>query len=379
MDERIAKFLAAARSCALSPMEHAQVRAALAAHTTKITPSTIFRESSDALQLTDYEKAIGRAKLLRFMRGNPLDERGSSFLHMLFRPFAATLASAFILTLAGGGMAYAAEGSLPGDLLYPIKVHITEPVISTLSFTPARRAQWNVRIIERRLTEANALEGKSNPDSRQMILRSQMEENATDLRRRLRNLSPEERKSTREDFLSELTQHQESLLQIQESTGVPPALETLVEDAANEPENGDEGDHGNASSSSAEKKQDQRGIGENSSEKKRVITPLPIEKESREASRASSSGSRSASSSHPQKETSERSSTSEEGMTDQHKENAAKSLLRLLRESSSSSPNESSADPADPILFEEQEHSSSSPEHSSKSHDTEEEKKKDLR
>jgi len=71
---------------------------------------------------------------------------------------AMAFATAFLVLLVGaGGSAYAAEGSLPGDLLYPIKVGVTEPAVSALTPRGAAQASWQMQLAERRITEAAAL------------------------------------------------------------------------------------------------------------------------------------------------------------------------------------------------------------------------------
>ncbi len=299
MDDRITAFLASARSCALSPMEHAEVRAELVAHTAKIAPAILLRESSDALQMTDYEKAIGKASLLRFMRANPLNEQGFAFVHWLLKPMTAVISSLSALLLVGGGMAYAAEGSMPGDLLYPVKVHITEPVISGLSLTSARRAQWNVRTIERRLEEADALSKEPDPNEQRAILRSQMEENVASLGEHLRDLSAEDKKTVRKNFLSELSQHRESLLQMQES-GFPSGLNTLAEEAAADLRGSDGSDDEKENSSSIKERQDRnRREVKPAENRKPAILPPPDNEEDEQpetSSLSSSSESRSVSS-----------------------------------------------------------------------------------
>ncbi|MDO8468642.1 MAG: hypothetical protein Q7S29_02685 [Candidatus Peribacter sp.] len=278
MDKRITSFLAAARSCTLSPVEHAQARAALAAHTLKTTPSAVLRESSAALQLTDYEKAIGRARLLSFMRANPIEERTFSLARMLFRPFTAALSSAMALLLIGGGMAYAAEGSLPGDMLYPIKVHVMEPVISGLALTPARRTQWGIRTIERRLEEADALGRQPDPANRQTILHSQMEQDAVHLQERLRNLPDGERRTAGQNLRTEFNQHEDSLAHMQSTTGVPPALKALVDDADEKSEDWHENDRRTDSSSLSSSRRAQENHDRQQDEEKArlpAITPLP--------------------------------------------------------------------------------------------------------
>lgn len=305
MDKRIASFLASARSCALSPVEHAQVRAALAAHTLKTTPSVVLRESSDSLRLTDYEKAIGRANLLRFMRANPVEGRGFSLAHMLFKPVAAALSSAAALMLIGGGMAYAAEGSLPGDLLYPVKVHITEPLRSALSATPVTRAQWDVRQIERRLEEAAALPQRPDQSGREAILHSQIEQDVGNLKTHLGSLPPEDQRAVRHDLLSELADHQKSLRQIQTATGIPSALKILAEDAAGEMQGPAQNDRRSGQSSSSEQ-----------------------EKQNRQK---------------PERNSTEREGERIKEDRQEGQENTVQSLLRLLREASSSSSTETSS------------------------------------
>ncbi len=58
---------------------------------------------------------------------------------------------------SGGVLTYAAEGALPGDVLYPVKLSVNESVIELLQRTPQKKAQWAARRQERRLTEARRL------------------------------------------------------------------------------------------------------------------------------------------------------------------------------------------------------------------------------
>ena len=62
-----------------------------------------------------------------------------------------------IVLLVSGGASYAAEGALPGGVLYPIKVGINEEVVAALTFNSESKANWNARIAERRLEEAEEL------------------------------------------------------------------------------------------------------------------------------------------------------------------------------------------------------------------------------
>lgn len=57
---------------------------------------------------------------------------------------------------------FAAEQSVPGDVLYPVKVQFNEEIRSSLALTPYQKVEWETARVERRLAEARLLatEGK---------------------------------------------------------------------------------------------------------------------------------------------------------------------------------------------------------------------------
>ena len=88
-----------------------------------------------------------------------------SFSVLHFRPaFAAFL----IVLLVGSGTSYAAEGALPGQLLYTVKTAVNENVKGALAFTSEAKAEWNATLAVRRLEEAETLasEGKLSAEAR---------------------------------------------------------------------------------------------------------------------------------------------------------------------------------------------------------------------
>ncbi|MCA9360960.1 hypothetical protein KC845_00225 [Candidatus Kaiserbacteria bacterium] len=55
------------------------------------------------------------------------------------------------------GLPTLAERSLPGDILYPMKVQVNEEVRSSLAFSPYAKVEWEATRLERRLAEARLL------------------------------------------------------------------------------------------------------------------------------------------------------------------------------------------------------------------------------
>jgi hypothetical protein len=88
-----------------------------------------------------------------------------SFMH-LSKKFACVLASIIIAVLVGGSITYASENSLPGDLFYPIKTKIVEPIETVLAATPKAKAEVETELADKRLKEAETLDrvGKLTPE-----------------------------------------------------------------------------------------------------------------------------------------------------------------------------------------------------------------------
>ena len=110
------------------------------------------------LTLITYEKAAMRVRLAAFADERVLKSVRHSFFRSLFqfarKPAVAVVA---VCILASASTAWAAEGSLPGDLLYPVKLNVNEEIWSALSLSPQAQAEWDVRRTERRLEEAETL------------------------------------------------------------------------------------------------------------------------------------------------------------------------------------------------------------------------------
>jgi hypothetical protein len=110
--------------------------------------------------LSGAERAQMHAALRVHIARNPLRSMPSPYQRLfvaLRRPAFALVALVLMLGAAGGGVAYAAEGSLPGDALYSVKVALVEPVQTALIFSPSAKAGWQMTLAERRINEAATL------------------------------------------------------------------------------------------------------------------------------------------------------------------------------------------------------------------------------
>lgn len=101
-----------------------------------------------------------------------------------FSFFAKGLAALLIVTLLGGGsLAYAAEGALPGDTLYTMKVSVNEPARAVVvARTKETKASWHVTLIKRRVGEATKLsETGAMTEEKSVILQELITKEADDL------------------------------------------------------------------------------------------------------------------------------------------------------------------------------------------------------
>ncbi len=79
------------------------------------------------------------------------------------------LALLLLLLVGGGTTGIVAEKSLPGDVLYPVKIHINENFESAVAFTAKSDAEVSVKHAAKRLAEAQKLKDKGELSSEQSI------------------------------------------------------------------------------------------------------------------------------------------------------------------------------------------------------------------
>jgi hypothetical protein len=122
-----------------------------------------FKKGSREVRLTVEEKSAMRQALVQFARENPIIHTSQaknsravvspySFMRKArgFKILSATVIGGILI---GGTVSFAAEGSLPGNVLYPVKTELNERVRSVVAVTPQAKADWDIKLVERRLSE----------------------------------------------------------------------------------------------------------------------------------------------------------------------------------------------------------------------------------
>ena len=117
--------------------------------------------------LTEAEREKMRALLREYATMKPVRESVAAltarpafldaWVAYVRRPIGIIVAAVLILVLSSGSVAYAAEGTLPGDILYPIKVNVIEPVQLALAVSPEAKAALQMTFAGYRIDEAAVL------------------------------------------------------------------------------------------------------------------------------------------------------------------------------------------------------------------------------
>ena len=115
------------------------------------------QKETDAFRMTDAEKALMRARLAVAMEMPRTSVPTQSPYAWFFAPRALGLAALALVMIVSSGTAYAAEGSLPGGLLYPVKISVLEPLSVALATSPTAKAEANATIAGKRVEEAQTL------------------------------------------------------------------------------------------------------------------------------------------------------------------------------------------------------------------------------
>lgn len=125
----------------------------------------------DSLTLSRKERAEGFDRLAQALTDRPI------MRETLFDTIVRVLNSSvirvpvtavFVFVVGSGALAAAAEGALPGDPLYAVKISFTEPILGAFRKTSTKdSAEWNMLLLERRLDEVEAI--ATTPEARKRV------------------------------------------------------------------------------------------------------------------------------------------------------------------------------------------------------------------
>lgn len=107
-------------------------------------------------KLKPADKIFIKQELITFMNANPvrIENPGRHIFYTLTHKHMFAGALVGIILAVSGGVSYAAQGALPGDILYPIKVNINEEIRASLTFDKEAKAEYEAQRYGRRISEA---------------------------------------------------------------------------------------------------------------------------------------------------------------------------------------------------------------------------------
>ena len=160
------------------------------------------------IKLTASERDSMRHTLIQFMEAHPVRDMENARLYIKpthsikikFLTYKTMIVGLIIALVMGGSVSYAAENTLPGDALYPVKVYVNENARAAVAFTDKSKAELAVELANRRLEEAGklAVQGTFDADTEATVA-TNVESRVKDAREKLAKL-----KSHDEDGASEI-------------------------------------------------------------------------------------------------------------------------------------------------------------------------------
>lgn len=133
------------------------------------------KKAGEEISLTHEEREKMRGVLHAYMAMKPIRAPAVVAEPAVFSRFFTLRPVAVVLALAvfasSAGISYAAEGALPGDLLYAVKTHVNEPVRGAFAVSPSAKTAWAMRVAGERIKEATMLaaEGRLNSGHQQEL------------------------------------------------------------------------------------------------------------------------------------------------------------------------------------------------------------------
>lgn len=184
-------------------------------------------DKAKEVKMTSQEKDKIRSFVISYVRSNPAQATFWEVLTSSVNPFmhpVPALLAVMLVVASGAGITYAAEKSLPGDILFPVKVGVTEEVRGMFARSEEARVEWLIDVAERRLEETEELASENRLDAKaKSQIAASFSEKTGELKDRLVSLEQRENLNISADATSRietsLMAHQDILSKLSEREG----------------------------------------------------------------------------------------------------------------------------------------------------------------
>ncbi|MDP3763366.1 MAG: hypothetical protein Q8Q92_01780 [bacterium] len=158
------------------------------------------------IRLTGAEKTRMLEKVFSAPTASPYFIRSPYMRRMPAFAFALSL----FLVISLSGAAYASGTSLPGDLLYPIKTKVVEPILDVVNRAPEKKVEWEEEKVIRRIEEAEKLAGKNElNDKRTEELEHSIEKSSKAFVKAVGKVDGEKAEDRKEEFRKKIDEREE--------------------------------------------------------------------------------------------------------------------------------------------------------------------------
>ena len=187
------------------------------------------------MELSFDEKSKIKSTLLTHIKSNPVRVNPLTNPNMLFslisfRSLYMVSSLAAVVLIIGSTLA--AQNSLPGEALYPVKLSFNENVESLVALTPEDKAQVDLKQAERRLLETESLTLSGNlTDVKTATIQQNFSKKVESLNKNVTKAkqSGKEKKANKvnEDFEKEIDEHYDAFVTITNSASNSPTFASI--------------------------------------------------------------------------------------------------------------------------------------------------------
>jgi|GEM_PF-1245108 hypothetical protein len=200
-------------------------------------------DAGEEFSLSREERERMRQTIHAYMEMKPLrrsaaPERATLGFGWIVSPRPVAFALVAVLFVSSAGLSYAAEGALPGDLLYGIKTHVNEPLSGALALSTSAKTQWAMDVAGERVKEAATLAAEGHlSTTTQDALKANFDEHAAqvaDVINETASTSPDTSDAIAVRFEAQLDEYADVLAQVGAEKNIP--TDTIASSVATEKE-----------------------------------------------------------------------------------------------------------------------------------------------